>query len=282
MTRILFFGTPEFALPSLEKLAEEEDFSIAVISQPDKPVGRKKVMTPPPAALLAREKNLDLYQPEKLSADAVRELEPDLGIVVAYGKIIPKEILEIPKHGFINLHPSLLPELRGPSPLQYALLKGSDRTGLTIMQLDAGMDSGPVLAQEAVNISPDDDYPSLSKKCAQKGALLLAKTIRPFLRGEIRPRAQDESKATYSKMIRRQDGEIDLKKDDPTEIMKKLRAFAPWPGIYFKWENKRFKIRKARLEGGRLKIDEIQPEGKKPMEFSEFLKGNPNFSSLFP
>ncbi|MBU0731788.1 methionyl-tRNA formyltransferase [Patescibacteria group bacterium] len=280
MTNILFFGTPDFAIPSLKSLLDEGDFLITVITQPDKPVGRKKILTPPPVALLAKEKNLELHQPEKLSSDFIKNLKPDLGIVVAYGKIIPQEILGIPTCGFINLHPSLLPDLRGPSPMQSALLNGYPETGITIMELDKGMDSGPILSQQIIKIPQNTDYPALSNICAQEGAELLVKTIKLYLKNSIKPQPQDGSKATFSKMIKREDGEIDIKKDEPVEIMNKLRAYTPWPGIFFKWKDKRYKIKKAHLKGEELVIAEIQPEGKQSMSYAEFLKGHPTFSEL--
>ena len=274
MTKILFFGTPDFAIPSLKKLLENKDFYITVLSQQDKLVGRKKILTAPPIAQYAIDNNLELLQPKNLDPLAIEQFEADLAIVVAYGKIIPENILNIPKFGFINLHPSLLPDLRGPSPMQYALLNGYINTGVTIMKLDQGMDSGPILAQEKVQIDINDTYITLSEKCAQIGANLLVKTTKKYLKNQISPIKQDDSKATFSKIIKREDGLVNLEKIKPQKILNMLQAFTPWPGIFYIKNNKRYKILSGHIKNKEFIIDEIQPEGKKPMKYEEFLKGN--------
>ncbi|MFH1536370.1 MAG: methionyl-tRNA formyltransferase [Patescibacteria group bacterium] len=274
MKKILFLGTPDFANLCLKKIIDDNDFSITVITQPDKPIGRKKILTPPPVAQFAKKNNLELLQPTKLKPELIRDLNPEIGVVVAYGKIIPEDILNIPKFGFINLHFSQLPDLRGPSPMQTALSKGYTKTGISIIKLDSGMDSGPILAQKSINIHENDNYITLSEKCAKSGANLLYSTLLEYLNNNIKLTEQDKNKVTITKIITRKDGEINLKKDQPQDIINKLRAFTPWPGIYFIHNNKRFKILKAHIVESKLVIDQIQPESKKPMSFAEFKKGH--------
>ncbi|MBU0670552.1 MAG: methionyl-tRNA formyltransferase [Patescibacteria group bacterium] len=274
---ILFLGTPEFAIPSLKKLLNRDDFLISVITQPSRPVGRKQELETPAVAKFAQAKKINLFQPEKLDPAVIEPFDPTICVVVAYGKLIPKEILKIPKFGFINLHPSLLPDLRGPSPIQTALLRGYQETGVSVMQLDEGMDSGPILAQEKIKINEDDNALSLSNICAQKGAELLDTVLDNYLHGKIIPQPQDDDKSTICKLIKREDGEVNLEKDDPQLIFNKFRAFNPWPGIYTIHQGKRFKLNKIHLDNEKLVIDKIQPEGKSAMPFAEFKKGHPDF-----
>ncbi len=257
---MIFLGTPEFAVPSLEAIKDKVEL---VITQPDKPVGRKKILTPSPIKEFALANNL----PVSHDLEVIKQIKPKLCVVVAYGKIIPQDILDVCP--FINLHPSLLPKYRGPSPIQYALLNGDTETAVTIMQIDAGMDTGPLLAQETAAINPEDNYPTLSKRLSQQGANLLAKTLKE----NPKPKAQIIDKKTVTKLIKREHGEINLD-DDPVEIINKLRAYTPWPGIFTYHNEKRLKILKAHLANGKLVIDEVQLEGKKPVPYKELLKGN--------
>ncbi len=262
---MIFLGTPEFAVPSLEAIKDKVDL---VITQPDKPVGRKKVLTPSPIKQFALANNL----PVSHDLEVIKQRKPELCVVVAYGKIIPQDILDICP--FINLHPSLLPKYRGPSPIQYALLNGDTETAVTIMQIDAGMDTGPLLAQEKAAIKPEDNYLTLSKRLAEQGASLLAKTIANL----PEPKPQIIDKKTVTKLIKREHGEINLN-DNPVEIINKLRAYTPWPGIFTYHNDKRLKILKAHLDNGQLIIDEVQLEGKQPTSYQEFLNGHPSSHS---
>ena len=259
---IVFLGTPDFASPSLQALLKLETLNLKlVITQPDKPVGRKKVLTASPIKTLALKNNLTVGH----DLTEIKTIKPDLCIVVAYGKIIPQDILAVCP--FLNLHPSLLPKYRGPSPIQYALKNGDSETGVTIMELDAGMDTGPILVQEKANIEAEDNYPTLSKKLAEQGANLLVKTLQE----NPEPKPQIIDKKTVTKLIKREDGEVNLKNDPPEEIINKLRAFTPWPGIFTYYNDKRLKILKAHLSNGQLILNQVQLEGKKPISYQEFI-----------
>lgn len=234
--KIIFFGTPEFAKIVLEKIVRQDNLKIVtVVTAPDKPVGRKQILTPPPSKVLAQENNILVLQPVDLSdqnfIEQLKLLLPDLIVVAAYGKIIPKNILDIPKFGSLNVHPSLLPKYRGASPTQAALLNGETETGVTIMLMDEKVDHGPVIADCGLQITDFDTYETLSKKLAEVGAELLIRTIPNYTAGKIKPVEQDHNKATYYKMIKKSDGEIDWQKS-ATEIYNQWRAFYPWPGVF--------------------------------------------------
>ncbi len=259
MAKIVFLGTPDFALPSLEALLKLTDCQLTlVITQANSPIAQ--------AAAVHR-------LPLSYNLNDLKKVKADLAVVVAYGRLIPSSLLALPRLGFLNLHPSLLPKYRGPSPIQFALLNNDRQTGVTVMQLDAGMDTGPLLAQETVAISPSDDYLSLSAKLAKQGAALLTKIIPGYLANKLQPRAQKIDKKTITKIIKRTDGRVDLSKDQPSQIINKLRAFTPWPGIYTFYKNKRLKIIKAHLANERLILDTVQLEGKRPISYQEFKNG---------
>ena len=264
--KYIFFGTPKFAAIVLEKLINAGYIPEAVICNPDEPIGRKQILTPPPTKILARKYGINILQPEILANYKLQitNHKPDLAIVAAYGKILPKEILEIPrlrapfaevasatkaeqgfggqaKHGFINVHGSLLPKYRGASPIQAAILNGDKETGITIMKIDEEMDHGPLLGKSEIRISKSETFESLSQKLAISGAELLVKTIPDYISGKIKPIEQDHSKATYTEIIKREDGKIDWSKS-AEEIERMTRAFYPWPTAWAIWNNKILKI----------------------------------------
>lgn len=265
--KIIFLGTPEFAAIILEKLIKAELMPEAVICNPDKPVGRKQIITPPPVKVLAQKFGLAVYQPENKTEllEIIKNLQPDLAIVAAFGIIFSKEILEIPKYGFINIHPSLLPKYRGPTPIQTAILNGDDETGVSLFLIDEETDKGKIIVNSKLQIANSDNYESLMRKLAELGEDLLIKTLPDFVAGKITPLSQDESQATYTKKFKTEDAFVDLKKDNPIEIDRKIRALNPEPGIWTMLNGKRTKLLEAVLTPeGKLKLEKIQFEGKKP------------------
>jgi len=323
--KIVFIGTPEFGAIILEKLCEanfkpysgrwpNEPFRpVLVVTAPDKPVGRKKIITPPPVKIVAQKYNIPVSQPEILvnSKSQITNSKPDLIIVAAYGQILPKEILEIPKYGCLNVHPSLLPKYRGASPIQYAILNKDKETGVTIILMDKKMDHGKIISNSKFLISNKEiTYPELQKELAKIGANLLLETIPKWIKGAIKPKAQDESAASYTKILTKKDGKVDWRKS-ADEIEKQIRAYSPWPGSWTFWqiirENLlRVKILKADvfkshdekvypigkvlvvpqnepgIQCGKdfLVIKKLQLDGKKPMNSEEFLRGHPDFIGI--
>jgi len=284
-TKIVFFGTPEFGTIILEGLIKANYKPFLVITAPDKPVGRKQILTPPPVKSLIMEHeawNIPILQPEKLDSSfkfQVSGLKPDLIVVAAYGQILPQEILEIPKYGCLNVHPSLLPKYRGPSPIQYTILNGDKETGLTIILMDEKIDHGPILAKREWEIlNSKITYEELHNKLADLGAKLLVETIPKWIKGEIKPAPQDETRATYTKILKKEDGKIDWEKS-AEEIERQVRAFTPWPGTYTIYKGKRLKILEAETSNNQLIIKEVQLEGKKAMNFEEFLMGHPDYAN---
>jgi len=216
------------------------------------------------------------YSPISYRLEDIQKIKPDLVIVANFGKILSRGILDIPCYGCINLHPSLLPKYRGPSPIQTAILNGDKETGVTIFLMDAKIDHGPILAQKKTVIGENENAEQLLKRLAILGADLLIDTIPDWIEGKIKLRRQDEKRATYTKLLTREDGEINWKK--PVKfIERQIRALYPWPGTYTFYKRKRLKILKARLEKNKLIIKEVQLEGKKPMSFEEFLRGHRDF-----
>jgi methionyl-tRNA formyltransferase len=284
--KIIFIGTSWFAVPALENLVKNDYQILAVVTAPDKPAGRKQELTPPPVKEIALNYNLSVLQPEKISEakKQISELNPDLIIVAAYRQIIPKDILDIPRFGSLNLHPSLLPKYRGPSPIQTAILNNDQTTGLTIILMDEKMDHGPIITQEKIDISPDDTYQTLEEKLAQLASDSLIKILPQYIQEEIKPKPQDENKASYTKILTRQDGKIDWDKS-AQEIERMVRAFSPWPGTWTEFNDKRVKILKAKVVDkeskatiktgdGYLFLELVQPAGKKPMTGEEFFRGH--------
>ncbi len=304
--QLAFFGTPEFAVPALQALLTLPQIStIAVVTQPDKPVGKKQVLTPPPIKILADKNHLTVLQPDKINTDILatqlKSLRPDVCVVVAYGKIIPKKLLSIPPHGWLNVHASLLPKYRGASPIQAAILNGEQKTGVTLMQIDAGLDTGPIIKQAELAVSPVETSSTLHDKLSTLGAELLRQELDNFLKGKIHPRPQNHAQATLTKIIKKEDGKIDW--HNPAEyIERQIRAYTPWPGAYCWWNNKRLKIIQAQVakenksqspgevfrhdsaasvacRKGSLQLQTLQLEGKKIQPITEFLKGYPAFIS---
>jgi len=280
--RVVFFGTPELATPMLKELCEQATV-VACVTQPDKPRGRSLELTPSPVKLLALRNGIPVLQPKTLKREkpsgedfyqAFTALRPDVAVVVAYGKIIPQDYLVFPQYGFVNVHPSLLPELRGPSPIQYALLEGKQTTGISIMKLDAGMDTGPILAQEEFALDKAETAETLHDRVQLVGTSVLIRALTGYLAGDIHPKPQDDSRATYSHRIEKTDGEIDWSQA-PEYIERKIRAYTSWPGAYTFCGDKRIKILRAHCEGNAVVIDQVQPEGKKPMSYADFFRGHP-------
>lgn len=305
--RVIFMGTPEFAVPSLEALLSNAYDVVAVHTQPDKEAGRGRHTAFSPVKELALSRSLEVVQPETLKDKNVvahiAGLKPDLIVVAAYRRIIISEILTIPEFGCINIHPSLLPHYRGSSPIASAILQGDDVTGITIMVMDKGMDTGPTLTQRTVSIAAEDTTGSLTTKLAQVGAQLLIETLPGWLGGEIKPQPQDGSRATYTKVIAKEDGKMDWALT-ALELWRRVRAYDPWPGCYTWWQGKRLKIIEAvPLAGGKseepgkvvalpaeakttigvqtrdglLGLIRVQMEGKRAMSAEEFLRGQRDF-----
>jgi methionyl-tRNA formyltransferase len=234
--RIIFMGTAELSCASLEKIASDKHFSvIAVVTQPDKPKGRELKLTPSPVKNLAGQLKLPVLQPlkardEKFIAE-LRELKPDLMVVVAYGQILPQAILDLPPHGCLNVHTSLLPKYRGAAPIQWAIANGEAETGVTIMKMDAGLDTGPILSACRTPILPADDSQILHDRLAQLGAELLVETIPDFVTGKISPRPQPAEGFNYAAKIKKEDGRIDWNQP-AVQIWNRIRAFTPWPGAF--------------------------------------------------
>lgn len=297
---IVFMGTAELSCASLEKLAADKQFSIAaVVTQPDKPKGRDMKLQPSPVKLLAEKLGLPVLQPAKARDEQfiaqLRELKPDLIAVVAFGQILPPSILDLPRFGCLNVHTSLLPKYRGASPIQSAILNGETETGVTIMKMDAGLDTGPMLSQQRTPILPEDNSQTLHDRLAQIGAELLAKTIADYTSGKLKPQPQPAEGVTYAAKIKKEHGKIDW--NEPAEkILNRLRAFTPWPGAFTFLNGKLLKIWTAEIversgrpgeilssdKGGvvagcgknALRIVELQPEGKRRMNAQEFLAGH--------
>jgi len=298
--RVIFMGSPDFAVPSLRSLYGSMGVQ-AVVTQPDRPAGRGRALSPPPVKVEALSLGIPVIQPEKLShPDAVGQLHswsPDVIVVVAFGQILKPEVLDLPKYGCLNVHGSLLPRWRGAAPIQAAILAGDTRSGITIMKMDPGVDTGPILRQRPIPISPDDTGGSLFSKLASLGAELLIETLPDYLAGKILPQAQDERLASYAPLLKKGDGLLDFHRP-VEELLRVVRAFNPWPGAYLLWEGQSLKIHRARpgsrqgtpgerlvLAGmpalaaadGVLILEEVQPAGKKPMPGSSFLAGARNW-----
>lgn len=280
--RIIFFGTPDFAIPTLEKLIRKNDNIVAVFTRPDKSVGRKQILLSPPIKFKAESLRLKIFQPKTLKEDDVfgdfKKLNPDICVIVAYGKIIPKKYLDVPKYGFINVHPSLLPKYRGPSPIQTAILNGEKETGVTIMVVDEEVDHGKIVSNIKYQISSIKNYKEIENDLAQLGAKLLVETLPKYMNSEIQPMEQDHSQATYTKLLTREDGRIDWNKS-PQEIFNQILALNPEPGAWTIWKGKILNIKRAGLTDGKLDIQIIQMEGKKEMTLREFLNGHPYFDT---
>ncbi len=298
-------GTPDFSVPILKRLVEDGYHVAAVVTQPDRPVGRKKVLTPPPVKGEAVNLGIPVIQPEKIRSaeetDKILAIGPDLIITAAYGQILPKEILEFPKLGCINVHASLLPELRGGAPIHYAILQGKEKTGVTIMHMVEKLDAGDMISQVEVPIGEGDDVGSLHDKLSAAGAELLSDTLPKIISGEAERIPQDEDLATFASNITREQEKIDWSKTG-REIYDHIRGLRPWPVAYTKLNNEVLKIWKAEKyhdgqyekpgtivkvekdgfivstgDNTAIKVTELQPAGKKRMPASQFLMGAGSF-----
>ncbi len=267
--KTLFFGTPEFVLPVLEFLYKNEDL-LGVVTQPDKPKGGVLVLAHSPVKIWALEKGLKVFEPQKLKDPSflsiLKELSPDLIVVFAYGKILPKEVLEIPKEGCWNIHLSLLPKYRGASPVQWALLKGEEETGVTIMLMDEGMDTGPILLQKILPISEEDHTETLLHKLSELSVSALKEALELWKENKLKPIPQSEEGVSYAPLIKKEDGYFTLE-EEAEYIIRKLKAFYPWPGIFTKFKGKILKIHSA-------KVVSLEREAK-PGEIIRIDKENP-------
>jgi methionyl-tRNA formyltransferase len=307
--RLVFLGTPNFAVPSLQKLLTGEDPVVGVMTQPDQPAGRGMAMHAPPVKVLAESHGIPVFQPAKLRVPGVLEQlhawQPDLIAVAAYGKILPNSILDLPPHGCINVHASLLPKYRGAGPIQWAIARGETETGITIMRISERMDSGDILLQKAMPIAPDDTGGSLHDKLAHLGADALGEALDLLKQGQLAARRQNEADATYAPLIKKEDGYIDWGRE-AVVIERHIRAFNPWPSAYTTVNGKLLKIFAAYVESrarrssaapgtiteatpvslviatgaGALAPTEVQLEGKKRLSIEEFLRGYPLFPGL--
>jgi methionyl-tRNA formyltransferase len=312
-------GTPQFAVPALEALIEgaapgrvlAEGYEIvAVITRPDKPVGRGREIVFSPVKQVAMAHDIPVWQPGSLkraeNIEALKEFRADLYIVAAFGQILPQAVLDLPRYGTLNIHASLLPRYRGVSPIAEAILQGDNEVGVTIMLLDAGVDTGPILLKKSIALAEDETTGSLTGKLADLGAQALLEVLPRWIAGEITPEAQDEQRASHTHMLRKEDGAIDW--EQPAVVLAhKVRAYTPWPGAYTHWRNKLLKIVSAhaiamepgeavqagtviqRKEAGHdvlaivtgqglLAVKQVQLEGKRAMSAEEFLRGYPQIA----
>ena len=242
---LVFMGTPEFALPSLKELIAAGAPISLVVTQPDRPRGRGRKMVAPPVKLLAEAEGIPVYQPQKVKSveaiERIANLAPDCIVVVAYGQLLSAEILALPRLGAVNVHASILPKYRGPAPINWALIRGEEKTGITTMLMDIGMDTGDILLQSEVPIEPEDTAGTLHDRLAEEGAKLLVETLHLLKKGKLKPRAQDDSQATYAPMLVKEDGEIDWN-EEANKICCRIRGLDPWPGGFTLWQGKRLKL----------------------------------------
>ncbi len=305
MTHLVFMGTPDFAVPTLTALTDARfvDFVdiVGVVAQPDRPAGRGRRLLSSPIKRVALERGLPLFQPQSLRApEAVAQLaawEPDVIVVAAFGQILRQDVLDLPPHGCLNVHASLLPRWRG-NPIAATILAGDEITGVTIMQMDAGLDTGPILAQREEPVRPDDTQATLEERLAQVGAELLIETLPPYLAGDLLPEPQPEEGVTYAGRLRKGDGRLDWSRP-AVELERRVRAFNPWPGAFTMWRGKRLRVLQAvplpnwrgdappgtvvALDDGMviaivtgegaLRLEEVQLAGKRSMDIATFLCG---------
>ena len=303
MSKVVFMGTPDFSVPSLKTLIETQEV-VGVVTQPDRPAGRGKQLRPSPIKVVAQEANIPVYQPKSLrkksSAEQLREWNPDVIVVAAFGQILRPHVLELPKHGCINVHASLLPRWRGASPIQHAILEGDAETGVCLMQMDVGLDTGDVYVCQSVEITPTETAASLHDKLAEAGAQLTAQYLDDILHGKITRKPQDDTLSTYAPMISKEDGRLNWT-EPAVKLERRIRAMTPWPGAFSSWQGKMLKIKDASLAEGKLPsgqpgqvinyaggtavltgeggihLDTIQLAGKKAMAVADFLRGQPDF-----
>jgi methionyl-tRNA formyltransferase len=298
MTNIIFMGTPDFSVPILRDLHEKYGVDL-VVSQPDKPVGRKRVMTPPKVAEAAHELNIEVYQPEDIKDEAamavLESFKPDIIVTAAYGQILPEPLLELPEYGAVNVHASLLPALRGGAPIHHAIISGADKTGITIMYMAKGLDSGDIITQREIPILEEDDTGALHDKLSRLGSELLLETLPSIFEGSNERTPQEHASATYSPNITKEDELLDFNRP-ARQVFNHIRGLAPFPGAYTILEDKRFKIYSAKLTGEKtagqpgeilsvhdegflvaasdekLLIKEVQLAGKKKVSAKKFIQ----------
>ncbi len=297
--RIVFFGTPDFAVPSLRALLASADPVVGVVCQPDKPAGRGRQMMSPPVKTTALDANVPVLQPEKLRTpefiEGLQQWAPDLILVAAYGKILPKAVLDLPRHGCINVHGSLLPKYRGAAPIQWAILRGEPVTGVTIMRMNERMDAGDILLQREVMIGTDETYGELQARLAVLGATVLTEALARLRSGTLTGTPQCEADMTLAPMIKKEDGRIDWAQS-ATDIARRVRAFHPWPSAFTFLHGKLLKIHRAHAThdavpgppgrvaavhhgvavatgAGVLLLDELQLEGRKRLAATDFARG---------
>lgn len=300
--KLVFMGTPDYAVNTLEALISAGHNVAAVFAQPDKPVGRKHIITPPPVKVCAENHGIAVYQPNTLrdgkAEEILKEIAPDAIVVVAYGKILPKEILNIPKYGCVNGHASLLPKYRGASPIQWCIVCGETETGVTAMKMDEGMDTGDILKTAKTEIGDEETAEELFDRLSGLTAELLVNTLADLEKGNITPKKQDEEKASYAPIIKKEMAFLDFKNMTATEIHNAVRGYYSWPCAYFFLENKRIKVIKAAVadntnakagtvikstdslviackDGTAVELVTVQPEGSKPMSAKQMLCGRP-------
>lgn len=297
--KIVFMGTPDYAAVTLKKLIASDHEIAAVFAQPDKPVGRKQILTPPPVKVVAEENNIPVHQPKTLrdgeALEILKGINPDIIVVVAYGKILPEKILNLPKYGCVNGHASLLPKYRGASPIQWCIVCGEEKTGVTVMQMDIGMDTGDILTQCEVEIGEKETAEELFERLSVITAELLVNTLADLEKGNITPQKQDEEKASYAPIIKKEMAELDFSKS-AKELYNAVRGYYSWPCAYFFLGGKRIKVIKSEIgnetskpagtvvgnsdcleiacgDGKSLKLLTVQPEGKGKMTAKEMLNG---------
>ncbi len=304
--RVVFMGTPAYAVPPLEELLANGYEVVGVYTQPDRPAGRGRSLEAPPVKTFALERGLKVLQPTTLRTpeahSLLADLAPDLITIAAYGRILPEEVVQMPPAGCVNVHPSLLPRHRGPSPVAFTILEGDPAAGVSIMLLDEGMDSGPVIAQQEEPILPEDTTESLTDRLFRKGAKLLVESLPRFLQGDLAPQPQDDAQATYAPRLTKEDGEI--RWELPAETLwRQVRAYHPWPGSFTRWEGRLLKVLEAvpmshvvtapgeviPLDGdspapvgvaagaGVLGLKRVQLEGRRAVDAADFLKGHEAF-----
>ena len=294
--RIVFFGTPLFAVPSLTALLESDEEIVAIVTQPDKPKGRSRILSAPPIKELALKHGINVLQPRSVRESSfineLSDLRPDMIVVVAYGKILPPQILQLPPWGCINVHASLLPKYRGAAPIQWAIIDGEKKTGVTTMMMDEGLDTGDVLLKDELTISDEDNAGTLGERLAEMGGPLLIRTINGIRTDTVKPVPQTGT-PSFARPLKKEDGKIDWFKT-AAEIFNFVRGMYPWPGAYCHLNGERFKITRAKevegrgtpaviekadgellvgTGGGLISITELQPEGKRLMTTAEFLIG---------
>jgi methionyl-tRNA formyltransferase len=295
--RIVFMGSPKFSIPSLKSLADVYSI-VGVVTQPDRKAGRGRKLSQSAVKLWSSEHGFPIIQPHRIkdpeAIEQLKEWSPDVIVVAAYGQILPVEVLELPEWGCLNIHASLLPRWRGAAPVPATILHGDSETGITIMKMESGLDTGPILAQRSTTISPEETGGDLIDRLSEIGADLLMDTIPPYLKGDIKPSEQDHSKATYAPMLKKDDGALDFGQT-AERLARQVRAFEPWPGSFLTWGETRIVVRKAhassdvegipgvitQVEGlpavgtnqGVLVLDILQPAGRKPMPGDSFMRG---------